>query len=83
MNDAGNDVTSRRRAVQGWIVVLAICAALIAWGLAHWLLVRDGVRAWDFGVLRDAPGESPASTEIPGAAVPRQIAPLPGAVTNR
>jgi hypothetical protein len=48
----------------GWIVVLAMAAVFILWGLFIFFTVGDkGPPSWDFGVIRDIPGESPYSTE--------------------
>jgi hypothetical protein len=70
---------------QMWVVVLAICVALVSWGLVHWTFVRDAPRSWSYGTLPDLPGESAYSSEgMPfDKAVPIQVHPLPEAVTNR
>ena len=75
------DEHERDRAGAGWLIALALCAALVGWGLLNYALVRDRPREWDFGVLRDAPGQSIYSTQRTptGGAPPRQIPPLPEA----
>ena len=65
-----------------WAIILAFCAAIVAWGLANYRWIADAPRQWDFGALPDAPGQSIYSTAAAPADVPQpppQIAPLPGA----
>jgi hypothetical protein len=68
-------------AARGWIVLIVLCSAIVAWGLVAYFTIRDRPRAWDFGVLPDAPGESVYSTQKApdqlGAST--QVAPLPEA----
>jgi len=48
----------------GWIVVVAMAVVFILWGLFIFFAVGDkGPPSWDFGVIKDIPGESPYSTE--------------------
>ena len=48
----------------GWIIVVAIAILFVLWGLFIFFAVGDkGPPAWDFGVIKDIPGESPYSTE--------------------
>jgi flagellar basal body-associated protein FliL len=48
----------------GWIVVIAMAVVFILWGLFIFFTVGDkGPPSWDFGVIKDIPGESPYSTE--------------------
>ena len=64
-----------------WAILIALCLAIIGWGLLNYLLIPDPPRAWDMGVLRDVPGQSIYSTAEPppAGAVPKQITPLPEA----
>jgi hypothetical protein len=73
------DEAERKRPDWSWVIVLAICAALVGWGLVNYCLVQDRPRQWDFGALPDTPSESPYSTSEPVTTpeTPRQIAPLP------
>ena len=73
--------TARRERLYAWAVVIGLCVAIILWGLLHYALIRDRVRAWDFGALPDVPSESVYSSAKPpaGQPAPRQIAPLPEA----
>jgi hypothetical protein len=79
MNDGEERGAADSRA--GWLILLAMCAALVGWGILNYALVRDRPREWDFGVLKDTPGQSIYSTQpTPAvAAPPRQIPPLPEA----
>ena len=48
----------------GWIIVVAIAILFVLWGLFIFFAVGDkGPPSWDFGVIKDIPGESPYSTE--------------------
>ena len=48
----------------GWIIVVAIAILFVLWGLFIFSAVGDkGPPSWDFGVIKDIPGESPYSTE--------------------
>jgi nicotinamide riboside transporter PnuC len=48
----------------GWIVVVAMAVVFILWGFFIFFAVGDkGPPSWDFGVIKDIPGESPYSTE--------------------
>ena len=48
----------------GWIVVVAMAVVFILWGLFIFFAVGDkGPPSWDFGVIKDIPGESSYSTE--------------------
>ena len=65
----------------GWVAIVALCLALIGWGLANYALVKDAPRQWDYGALPQTPASSIYSTTEPPAKAPprRQIAPLPDA----
>ena len=57
---------SDKKSLKGWLIVLFLAFLFIAWGLFIFFAVGDkGPPAWDFGVIRDVPGESPYSTERP------------------
>jgi hypothetical protein len=48
----------------GWIVVIAMAVVFVLWGFFIFFAVGDkGPPSWDFGVIKDIPGESPYSTE--------------------
>jgi hypothetical protein len=57
---------SDKKSLKGWLIVFLLTFLFIAWGLFIFFAVGDkGPPAWDFGVVRDVPGESPYSTESP------------------
>ncbi len=57
--------------LKGWLIVAAMAILFICWGLFVFLVVGDkGPPPWDFGVVRDVPGESPHSTVGLGKAGP-------------
>ena len=64
-----------------WLLVAALTAAVLSWGMGLHALVRDAPREWDFGALPDVPGQSVYSTATPPQTTPapRQMAPLPEA----
>lgn len=74
------EVTPRSPAA-GWGVLLLICLAMLAWGLAIFRFVPDVPRRWDFGAHPDVPGESIYSTQTTprSASAPAQLTPLPEA----
>ena len=48
----------------GWIIVVAMTLLFILWGFFIFFAVGDkGPPSWDFGVIKDIPGESPYSME--------------------
>ena len=54
-----------------WLIILAIALLFFCYGLFMFLAVGDkGPPGWDFGVVRDIPGESAYSTHPPGAPKP-------------
>ena len=71
----------KNAAGHGWLIVILICAGIIVWGAANFLLVRDRPRAWDFGALPDVPGQSIYSVETrpPASDSARQLPRLPEA----
>jgi hypothetical protein len=45
-------------ALKSWAIVILFSLVILGWGLAMFLLIRDRPREWDFGALRDVPGQS-------------------------
>jgi hypothetical protein len=65
----------------GWAIIVALSAALLAFGLLCFSLIKDRQRSWSFGALPDVPAESiysSAPTPLAGTA-PRQFVALPEA----
>ena len=57
-----------------WLLVVALCLAIVAWGLINLALIPDAPRQWDLGLLPQVPGESIYSSSQPaGEQPPRQI----------
>jgi hypothetical protein len=60
-------ITSKQREKTnrvGWIIVVTMALLFILWGFFIFFAVGDkGPPSWDFGVIKDIPGESPYSTE--------------------
>ena len=48
---------------KSWMIVVLFSAVILAWGGVTFLLVKDRPREWDFGALRDVPGQSIYSTD--------------------
>ena len=63
----------------GWALVVALCLALIGWGLVNYALVKDAPRQWNYGALPEPPASSVYTTSQPPAKTPppRQLAPVP------
>lgn len=52
--------------LKGWLVVIGLGLLFVCWGVFLFLTIGDkGVPSWDFGLVRDIPGESPYSTHGP------------------
>jgi flagellar basal body-associated protein FliL len=52
--------------LRDWIIVVAMAVLFLVWGFLIFFMVGDkGSPSWDFGVIKDIPGESPYSTERP------------------
>ncbi len=53
----------RTLALRGWIIVSAIALAFVIYGLFAFFVIGDNQPAdWDFGAVKDVPGESVYST---------------------
>jgi hypothetical protein len=49
---------------RAWILVVAMAFLFLAWGIFIFFMVGDkGNPGWNFGVVKDTPGESVYSTE--------------------
>ncbi len=49
--------------LRSWILIFVLAALFVAWGMFIFFTVGDkGPPSWNFGVVRDIPGESPYST---------------------
>jgi hypothetical protein len=66
-----------KRAVWGWVILIALSAFLIAWGMLIHMLCPDMPVKWDFGQADDTPSASKYSTQEPvyETNVPLQIDP--------
>jgi len=61
-----NTDSKSKAPLRSWIIILAMAALFLMWGLFIFFAVGDkGPPSWDFGVVKDIPGESPYSTERP------------------
>jgi hypothetical protein len=81
------DRESSAGGLRSWIIVILFSAALVGWGLLNFKLIKDvPARQFQYGVLPSAPSESIYSTRTAPEVnenTPRQIAPLPEAVTAK
>jgi hypothetical protein len=49
---------------KAWILIIAMAFSFLAWGIFIFFMVGDkGQPGWNFGVVKDTPGESAYSTE--------------------
>jgi hypothetical protein len=56
-------IQENKTALRSWIIILAIAILFFCYGLFMFLAVGDkGPPGWDFGVVKDIPGESAYST---------------------
>jgi hypothetical protein len=68
------------------LIIVGIAVLFVCWGLFVFFTVGDkGSPPWDFGVVKDIPGESPYSTQrfVPGkspAPSPQHVAEKPTGV---
>ncbi|OGP98913.1 MAG: hypothetical protein A2Z51_09215 [Deltaproteobacteria bacterium RBG_19FT_COMBO_52_11] len=75
--------------IKGWLIILALAFLFICWGLFTFFTVGDkGPPSWDFGVVRDIPGESPYSTQRDhegkdSEPQPQHVAEKPSPVTDK
>ena len=54
----------KRMTLRTWMVILAMAFLFLAWGFFIFFAVGDkGPAPWNFGTVKDVPGESPYSTE--------------------
>jgi len=64
-------IQENKTALRSWIIILAIAILFFCYGLFMFFAVGDkGPPGWDFGGVKDIPGESAYSTHPPGAAEP-------------
>ena len=72
--------------MRSWLIIIGIAALFVCWGLFVFFTIGDkGSPPWDFGVVKDIPGESPYSTHryTPGASPapsPQHVAEKPAGV---
>jgi hypothetical protein len=55
--------------MRSWLIIIGIAILFVCWGLFVFFTVGDkGSPPWDFGVMKDIPGESGYSTHryMPG-----------------
>jgi hypothetical protein len=49
--------------MRSWLIIIGIAVLFVCWGLFVFFTIGDkGSPPWDFGVVKDIPGESPYST---------------------
>ncbi len=72
--------------MRSFLIIVGIAVLFVCWGLFVFFTVGDkGSPPWDFGVVKDIPGESPYSTQrfVPGkspAPSPQHVAEKPTGV---
>jgi len=58
------DHQEKSSAVRSWIIIWVLAIMFVCWGLFIFFSVGDkGPPFWDYGVVRDIPGESAYSTQ--------------------
>jgi hypothetical protein len=69
--DMESRIQGNKTDLRSWMIILAIAILFFCYGLFMFLAVGDkGPPGWDFGVVKDIPGESAYSTHPPGAPEP-------------
>jgi hypothetical protein len=61
---------------RGWVIIFVLAVSFACWGLFIFFTVGDkGPPSWNFGAVRDIPGESPYSTHqtVKGRGVPPEF----------
>lgn len=62
----GEETQGNGAGVRSWFLLLLIPVIFLVWAILIYLLVGDkGPPPWDFGAVRDIPGESPFSSRYP------------------
>ena len=65
--------------VRSWLIVIALAAGFILWGLLIFFAIGDrGMPTWDFGIVEDIPGQSQYSTHSQKVAPGLVSQPFPG-----
>jgi hypothetical protein len=68
---ADSRIQEEKTSFRGWMIILAIALLFFCYGLFMFLAVGDkGPPSWDFGVVKDIPGEAIYSTHPPNASEP-------------
>ena len=63
MSQAHSTTREKRARIKSWLIVAAIVFYILLYGLIVFFAVGDkGPPGWDFGAIKDVPGESPYST---------------------
>ncbi|MEJ5376254.1 MAG: hypothetical protein WHX93_06725 [bacterium] len=67
----GSEQLKEKGRLRGWFIVVGMALLFVGWGLLLFFLVGDkGPAPWDFGVIKDVPGEAAHSSVGPGEARP-------------
>jgi hypothetical protein len=86
MSTSDNNPNHGKSAVRSWLFIFVLAASFLAWGFLLFYTIGDkGPPPWDFGIVRDIPGESVFSTHqpLPGKVSdpdPQHVSGRPGAV---
>jgi hypothetical protein len=81
--------SDNKTGIRSWVIIFVLAVLFVAWGLFIFFTVGDkGPPSWNFGVVRDIPGESPYSTQQMGkggrgAPEPQHIFEKPSQVEGR
>jgi len=61
MSEKGSETLEK---IKTWLIVLLMVIGILGYGIVVYLTIGDkGPPDWDYGAIRDVPGESPFSTE--------------------
>jgi hypothetical protein len=61
MSEKGSETLEK---IKTWLIVLLMVIGILAYGITVYVTIGDkGPPDWNYGAVRDVPGESPFSTE--------------------
>ena len=61
MSEKGSETLEK---IKTWLIVLLMVIGILTYGIVTYVAIGDkGPPDWDYGAIKDVPGESPFSTE--------------------
>ena len=61
MSEKGSETLEK---IKTWLILLLMVLGILTYGIVTYVTIGDkGPPAWNYGAIKDVPGESPFSTE--------------------